>query len=322
MTLENSIKLEEFFDATKNDLENKINTTITDEKIKSILQGGKRLRSLLAQLTFKACTEGKETHSEYQKSLEGSVSIELAHGASLVHDDIIDKDAERRGKPAFHIKEGVGNAILTGHRMLAIGFDIALKHGKEVAKLYVNSWNEVVNGEIDEVNFNKKGLKNPKESYTKSAIFEAYNKIIDLKTASLFSSACKAGALEANMTGDILKVFANYGREIGLAYQLADDLVDLAKGEMIDSVIIPLINRLENKPIRKTSLKRWGIKHKFTKNQEKIKQIYISEIKKHVKKAEEISKSNLIPESKYKQLLSEAPTYIINKMLREISISV
>jgi len=322
MTLDNSIKLEEFFDATKNDLENKINTTITDEKIKSILQGGKRLRSLLAQLTFKACTEGKETHSEYQKSLEGSVSIELAHGASLVHDDIIDKDAERRGKPAFHIKEGVGNAILTGHRMLAIGFDIALKHGKEVAKLYVNSWNEVVNGEIDEVNFNKKGLKNPKESYTKSAIFEAYNKIIDLKTASLFSSACKAGALEANMTGDILKVFANYGREIGLAYQLADDLVDLAKGEMIDSVIIPLINRLENKPIRKTSLKRWGIKHKFTKNQEKIKQLYISEIKKHVKKAEEISKSNLIPESKYKQLLSEAPTYIINKMLREISISV
>jgi len=322
MTLDNSIKLEEFFDATKNDLENKINTTITDEKIKSILQGGKRLRSLLAQLTFKACTEGKETHSEYQKSLEGSVSIELAHGASLVHDDIIDKDAERRGKPAFHIKEGVGNAILTGHRMLAIGFDIALKHGKEVAKLYVNSWNEVVNGEIDEVNFNKKGLKNPKESYTKSAIFEAYNKIIDLKTASLFSSACKAGALEANMTGDILKVFANYGREIGLAYQLADDLVDLAKGEMIDSVIIPLLNRLENKPIRKTSLKRWGIKHKFTKNQEKIKQLYISEIKKHVKKAEEISKSNLIPESKYKQLLSEAPTYIINKMLREISISV
>ena len=322
MTLDNSIKLEEFFDATKNDLENKINTTITDEKIKSILQGGKRLRSLLAQLTFKACTEGKETHSEYQKSLEGSVSIELAHGASLVHDDIIDKDAERRGKPAFHIKEGVGNAILTGHRMLAIGFDIALKHGKEVAKLYVNSWNEVVNGEIDEVNFNKKGLKNPKESYTKSAIFEAYNKIIDLKTASLFSSACKAGALEANMTGDILKVFADYGREIGLAYQLADDLVDLAKGEMIDSVIIPLLNRLENKPIRKTSLKRWGIKHKFTKNQEKIKQLYISEIKKHVKKAEEISKSNLIPESKYKQLLSEAPTYIINKMLREISISV
>lgn len=316
------IKLEEFFNSTRNDLENKINTTITDEKIKEILQGGKRLRSLLAQLTFKACTEGKETHNEYQKSLEGSVSIELAHGASLVHDDIIDQDNERRGKPAFHIKEGISNAILIGHRMLALGFHIALKHGKEIAKLYVDSWNEVVNGEINEVNFNKNRIKNPKESPTKSAIFEAYNRIIDLKTASLFSSACKAGALEANMTGDILKIFADYGREIGLAYQLADDLVDLAKGEMIDSVIIPLINRLENKPMKKTSLKRWGIKRKFIKNQEKIKQLYISEIKKHVKKAEELSRAKEIPDSHYKKLLTDAPTYIINKMLREINITI
>lgn len=316
------IQLDEFFELTRNDLENKIDTTITDEKIKSILQGGKRLRSLLAQLAFKACTEGKETHSEYQKSLEGSVSIELAHGASLVHDDIIDQDKERRGKPAFHIKEGISNAILIGHRMLALGFHIALKHGREIAKLYVDSWNEVVNGEIDEVNFNKNGIKNLKESPTKSAIFEAYNRIIDLKTASLFSSACKAGALEANMTGDILQVFADYGREIGLAYQLADDLVDLVKGEMIDSVIVPLLNRLENKPMKKTPIKKWWMKHKFIKKQEKIKELYITEIKKHVKKAQELSKSNKIPESHYKKLLTDAPSYIINKMLKEINITI
>jgi len=319
MTLEHSINLDEFFDSTRNDLEYKITDTITDEKIRDVLQGGKRLRSLLAQLTFKACTGGKETHTEYQKSLEGSVSIELAHGASLVHDDIIDKDAVRRGKPSLHVKEGIGNAILTGHRMLAIGFDIALKHGREVAKLYVDSWNEVVNGEIDEVDFNKKGIE---DMGMKSAIFEAYNRIIDLKTASLFASACKAGALEANMTGDIVKVFSEYGREIGLAYQLADDLVDLANGEMIDSVIIPLLNRLENKPIKNTSLRKWEIKRKFAKNEDKIRELYIDEIKKHVKKAEEISKSSTIPQSKYKELLTEAPTYIINRMLSEINVTV
>ncbi len=133
-----------------------------------------------------------------------------------------------------------------GHKMLAQGFDIALSHGKEVAKLYVDSWNEVVNGEIDEVDFNKNGSS--LHTSTKEQIFEAYNKIIDLKTAGLFASACKVGAIEADMTGDILKVFSDYGREIGLAYQLADDLVDLANGEMIDSVIIPFLNRLENKP--------------------------------------------------------------------------
>jgi len=314
-----SIKLDDFFNATRCDIEEKITSTITDEKIREILHGGKRLRSLLTQLTFKVCTEGKETHDDYQRSLESAVSIELAHGASLVHDDIIDKDAERRGKPAYHVKEGIGHAILTGHRMLAIGFNIALNHGKEVAKLYVDSWNEVVNGEISEVDFNNNGHK---ETTIGSTIFEAYNKIIDLKTASLFSSACEAGALEANMTGDILKVFKQYGREIGLAYQLADDLVDLVNGEMIDSVIIPLLNRMENKPIRKGSLKRWEIKRKFAKNEDKIKQYYIDEITKHVRKAEEISRSKIIPKSSYRGLLIDAPSYIINKMLSEISITI
>jgi len=314
-----SVKLDDFFNTTRYDIENKISSTITDEKIREILHGGKRLRSLLTQLTFKVCTEGKDTNEDYQRSLESAVSIELAHGASLVHDDIIDKDAVRRGKPATHVRHGIGQAILTGHRMLAIGFDIALNHGKEVAKLYVDSWNEVVNGEIDEVDFNRKGYE---QTSLKSTIFEAYNKIIDLKTASLFSSACEAGALEANMSGDILKVFKQFGREIGLAYQLADDLVDLANGEMIDSVIIPLLNRIEKKPIKKGSLKRWEMKRKFAKNEEKIKEYYIKEITKHVRKAEEISKSDIIPKSSYKDMMIDAPSHIINRMLGEINLSI
>jgi geranylgeranyl pyrophosphate synthase len=313
------IQLESFFDETLGHVEDKISATISDEKIKSVLKGGKRLRSLLAQLSFKACTGGRDTHDQYQKSLEGSVSIELAHGASLVHDDIIDKDVIRRGRPAFHVKEGIGKALLMGHKMLAHGFDIALSHGKEVAKLYVDSWNEVVCGEIDEVDFNKNGSK--KVMSAKEQIFEAYYKIIDLKTAALFSSACQAGALEADMAGDILKVFSDYGREIGLAYQLADDLVDLANGEMIDSVILPLLNRLENKP-KIGALKKREIKRLFAKNEEKIKQFYIDEIKKHVNNAEELSKSDLIPKSNYKELMLEAPTYIINRMLSEIKVTI
>jgi len=223
--------------------------------------------------------------------------------------------------------------------MLVTGFNITLKHGKEVAKLYVDSWNEVVNGELDEVTFNKKDVKNLKEASTKSKIFEAYNKIIDLKTAVLFSSACKAGAIEANMSGDILNVFSNYGREIGRAYQLADDLVDLANGEMIDSVIVPLLNRLEHKKIKigtmekreikKEFLKNQDkiqekreIKKEFLKNQDKIQEFYIAEIKKHVRKAEELGKSEAIPSSPYKDMLTDAPTYIINRMLREINVTI
>jgi len=315
------LNLDGFFDSSRNDIEEKIKTIISDQNILSILDGGKRLRPLLANLTFKVCTQGKETPFQYQKALEGAVSIELAHTASLVHDDIIDKDNERRGKTAFHVKEGIGSALLTGHKMLTVGFNIALGHGKHVAKLYVESWDEVVNGELDEVNFNKKGISQIKETSTKSAIFEAYNKIIDMKTASLFSSACKAGALEANMSGDILKVFADYGREIGLAYQLADDLVDLANGEMIDSVIIPLFNKLENKTTT-SSLTERVIRKKFAEYSPKIEQIYLEEIKRHVQKAEELSILDIIPNSPYRRLLTDAPTYIINRMLNEIQIAV
>ena len=314
-------KLDEFFDTTRYDIEKMISTTISDGEIVSILNGGKRLRSLLASLSFKSCTCGRETEKDYQKSLEGTVSIELAHGASLVHDDIIDKDNMRRGKAALHVKQGVGKAILTGHKMLVTGFDIALRHGKEVANLYIESWNKVVSGEIDEVDFNKNGFSS-KDISTKSQIFEAYNKIIDLKTAVLFSSSCKAGAIEANMTGDILKVFADYGREIGLAYQLADDLVDLAQGEMIDSVIIPLLNRLDSKAAKIKTFRQWEIKRKFAKHKDKIQELYIDEIKRHIKNAVELSKSNLIPNSDYKKMLTDAPNYIINKMLREIDVKI
>jgi len=161
-----------------------------------------------------------------------------------------------------------------------------------------------------------------KKISTKSQIFEAYYKIIDLKTAVLFSSACKAGAIEADMTGDILKVFADYGREIGLAYQLADDLVDLVNGEIIESVIIPLLNRIENKTNKIKTYDKKEIKKKFAKNKDKIQKFYIEEIKCHIKTAEELSKSDLIPSSPYKDLLMDAPTYIINRMLKGINVTV
>jgi geranylgeranyl pyrophosphate synthase len=316
------LNLDQFIESSRGDLEQKIADMITDKKIASILEGGKRLRPLLAYLSFKACTQGKEKSYQYQKALEGAVVIELAHAASLVHDDIIDNDRERRGKPSFYIKEGINNAILTGHKMLLAGFNITLKHGKEVAKLYLESWNEIVNGELDEVTFNKKDIKNLKKTGTKSEIFKAYEKIINLKTAALFSSACKAGAIEANMSGDVIKLFASYGREIGLAYQLADDLVDLVKGEIIDSVVVPLLNRLENKGAKIKALKKENIKKELEKNKDKIQEVYVTEIKKHIKKAEELSNSDIIPSSQYKGLLTDAPTYIINKMLKEINIAI
>ncbi|MFH1013351.1 MAG: hypothetical protein V1769_02440, partial [Thermoplasmatota archaeon] len=108
----------------------------------------------------------------------------------------------------------------------------------------------------------------------------------------------------------------------GLAYQLSDDLVDLDRGEMIDSVIIPLLTRLENKTFDCNSLKVRSIQKKLSNNSEKIRELYIEEIKRHLKRAENLSNSDVIPPSEYKQLLHMAPSYIINKMLQEIDITI
>ncbi|MFH1101150.1 MAG: polyprenyl synthetase family protein [Methanobacteriota archaeon] len=320
--METSHSLDTFFQSAYRDVEGKIQEVVSDEKILSILHGGKRLRPLLALLSFKVCTGGEETPERYQAVLEEMVGVELAHNASLIHDDIIDGDVKRRGELAFYLKEGIDNAILIGHKMLAIGFNLALAHGEKIAKLYVDTWNETLTGQLTEVNFNTKDLYNTKSITSDSKFFQIYSTIINLKTASLFSSACKAAAYEAHVSDELAGVLGMYGREVGFSYQLADDLADLEKGERIDSVVIPLLARLEKKSLKNGSMNGKMLRKKLEKNLPEIKVLYLSEIKKHLRRAEELCQSSVIPSNQYKVLLREAPPYIINMMLKEIEISI
>ncbi len=318
---DDSLAIEIFLKHSYEDVEQKIKQIVKDDDILNILKGGKRLRPLLACISFKACTGGKETDELYQRFLEGTVAIELAHGASLVHDDIIDGDLNRRGEPAFYIQKGIDKAILIGHKMLVIGFTIAINHGEKIAKLYVDAWNQTLNGQLNEINFNSQDLQNA-DITADSKFFKVYSRIIDLKTGTLFSAACKAAAYWANASDRVADVFAEYGREVGFAYQLADDLVDLEKGEMIDSVVIPLLTRLEKRTSKNGSLKTRAIRKKIQQNSSEIKKLYIEEITKHITKAQELSNSSLIPDNDYKKFLPDAPIFSINKMLKEIRITI
>jgi len=313
--------LDDFLKNSKKDIEKKINDTILDKKILSLLNNGKRLRPLVEILSFKTSTMGKEPSNLYQKALEGTVCIELAHNASLIFDDIIDNDKKRRGKTAFYIKEGLPNALLTGQKMLAIGLDIVQSHGEKIVKLYISTWKESLEGELIEVDLNNKDKNNIKvEKSRKIKVYKEYEKIINMKTASLFASASRAGAIEANASDELVEILTKFGREIGFGYQLADDLVDLENGEITNSVINPLLNRLGNKTVDENSMKIKSVKKIIEKNSEKIKEIYIKEIKKHLEKAEELSKSKIIPQSPYKKLLGKMPSHIIHNMLRETNI--
>ena len=315
-------ELDAFFRKSVEDMEKKMRAVVSDGGILSVLKNGKRLRPVLSHLAFKVCTGGKETPYMYGRVLEGMIAMELAHTASLIHDDIIDGDTVRRGRTAFYIRRGVPDALLTGHRMIALGFDIALSHGDDIAKLYVDTWNEVLGGEFREIGFNRGDVKNGSSGLsTKSRIFGEYNRIIDMKTASLFSSACRAGALEAGASGVILGILADYGRAVGMAYQLADDLVDLMRGESIDSIVVPLLNKLGNR--RTTNgLGAEEARRLVSKNRSRIKEVYLGEIRRHVSRAAGLARSEHVPVSQYTLLLAGAPAYIVNRMLGELGLKV
>ena len=313
---ETNLSVDIFFKKIIEDVNTEIENRINDPIVKSVLEGGKRLRPMLMLLCYHACNGKEKNNSNYKKALEGAVSIELAHNASLVHDDIIDRDTERRGKPSLYVRNGVDTALLIGHKMIAAGFDIALSHGPDIAKVYVDTWNKALSGEILEVKINNNG----KEEYSKENLLKMYYNIIDQKTASLFESACMSGALEAKASWEIAKTLGQYGREIGMAYQLADDLVDLENGERIDSVIGPLLKMIEGNNGKITN---FLLKRKLVKNTDKIKAIYLNKIKEHLDNAESIiRKSEHISNNIYKKLLLEAPRYIVNRMLREINITI
>ena len=279
------------------------------------------MRPILGAISFKLCTGGNEPYNQYQRFLEGAVGIELAHSASLIHDDIIDGDLYRRGEPSFYRKTSISYAVLIGHKMLVLGLEMTLANGKKFAELYVNAWSETLKGQQSEVAFNSKKMTDNNISDT-SKLFGIYSRIIELKTATLFSAACKAAALWANASDQVADLLAEYGRQVGFAYQLADDLVDIENGEMIDSVVVPLLSRFENKFLKNGTLKEKIIKGKIEKKSFQIKELYLNEIKKHLMKAQELSQSDILPNNQYKQFLQVVPAYIINRMLEEIKITV
>lgn len=90
---------------------------------------------------------------EYERILRGFSAIELAHTASLIHDDIIDGDNFRRGKRSIHSIKGLPTALIYGHQLITVGFRIALEFGDSFTDLYINTWRNAVNGEIEEIDF-------------------------------------------------------------------------------------------------------------------------------------------------------------------------
>ena len=176
-----------------------------------LFAGGKRLRPLLMILSAKICGNTKKDSAAI------SSIFEYLHTASLLHDDLIDDASMRRGKPVAHSIWGNAAAVLTGDFLLARSLSIATKTGiPEVIEAIAEITEYMSQGEIFQL-MNKQRLDLSEKEYME---------IIKCKTAVLFRGACRTGALVAGASRDKKDALSLYGMNLGIAFQMADDLLD------------------------------------------------------------------------------------------------
>lgn len=177
---------------------------------------GKRLRPLLLLLTARAC--GKVTPEHYTLA----AVVEMIHTATLVHDDVLDTADLRRHVPTINAKWGNQASVLLGDMLFTHAFHLASTTGSTLAcRIIGETTNRVCEGELHQIS--QRGNLDLTEA--------AYYDIIDGKTAELTACCCKLGALFCGLPPEAVESLTRFGRELGLAFQIADDLLDLTGTE-------------------------------------------------------------------------------------------
>jgi len=182
---------------------------ISDYHIKT---GGKRLRALLTLGSSKLCG-----YLQGGRDINLAACVELIHGATLLHDDVIDNGDIRRGKKTTNVIWGNQSSILAGDYLLSRCFEMMVQDGNlEILKLLSSTSAKIAQGEI--LQLQHKGEVDMLE--------ETYLKIISSKTAVLFSAATKVGAILAERNNKEKEALEFYGKNLGLTFQIADDTLD------------------------------------------------------------------------------------------------
>jgi len=221
----------------------------------SVFGGGKRIRPILTLATAELFEKANE------RVIDTACGIELIHAFSLIHDDLpcIDNDDFRRGKPSNHKVFGEAVALLAGDALLVSGYDLIIKNTevKEIKKqsilkvikevsFYIGTEN-MIGGQVEDVS-----LKN--EEIKKEDLFNLYMK----KTAALICLSIRAGAILSEANQRQLKALTKYGENIGLAFQIIDDTLDIMQDQ-----------RDTGKPTYAT---KYGIKESRTESERLIKE--------------------------------------------------
>ena len=193
------------------------------EPLKYALDGGKRIRPIISLLAAECVGEIDEN------VYAGACAIELLHTESVIHDDIIDNETQRRHKDPFHIKYGYNTSVLTGDFVLGLILNISSRLDKaRVTKdlataAMLMSEGEVLEGKLEE---------------SEDVTFEDYIKVMDYKTATAFEMAAKLGAVISGGSEEEISGLAEYGKNIGIAYQIKDDLMDWKNEDKLFNLLV------------------------------------------------------------------------------------
>jgi geranylgeranyl diphosphate synthase type II len=256
------------------------------EPIIYILQlGGKRLRPILTMMT----TEIFGT--SHKESLDAALAVEVFHNFSLVHDDIMDKAPLRRGKKTVHEKWDLNTGILSGDAMLILAYQLFENYDgktfKALAELFSKTAIEVCEGQQYDVDFETRN----------DVTIPEYLKMIEYKTSVLVGAAMKMGAIIAKTSEEDADRIYDFGRNLGLAFQLQDDYLDAYGdpkifGKQVGGDII------ENK---KTYLYLTALQNSSDENREKLLELFsdksVDDVEEKVNTVKAIFNESNVPEA-------------------------
>jgi len=179
-----------------------------------ILSGGKRLRPLLTSCCYHLINK---KYNKDKKFIGLAAAVEFIHGATLLHDDIIDESKKRRGKLSANEVWGNKISILVGDFLFSRAFQLMTRYGDlEILKILSDTSVTISEGEVLE-------LSNDKDLTINE---DVYFKVLNGKTASLFSAACQVGGISAKGSNNEIESLKSFGTNFGMAFQLIDDAID------------------------------------------------------------------------------------------------
>lgn len=281
--------------------------------------GGKRLRPLLTLAASDLCNYSGASH------IKLAAAIEFIHTATLLHDDVVDESFQRRGKPTANILWDNQSSVLVGDYLFSKSFQLMVETDSlKVLSILADASSTISEGEILQLS----AVKNIKTDES------AYFKIIEGKTAALFAAATEVGAVISNVEDKEADALANFGKALGISFQITDDLLDYVGSEEVlgknigddfkeGKVTLPLIKaisksskeekRFWEEVINKGMQKSSDLEHALLlMRQHDVFDETRSEAIKWSKKARNYL--DIFPESKTKVILQELTYFVVERI--------